>query len=75
MSADGSKAPDRSDHKSKREVPSVGDWPVDDPDITAWTDHYFNRTKQAVDRFGDQRAKPLWKSMEIARAVKPSFFF
>ncbi len=55
MSADGSKAPDRSDHKSKREVPSVGDWPVDDPDITAWTDHYFNRTKQAVDRFGDQR--------------------
>ncbi len=55
MSADGSKAPDKSDQKPKREIPSVGDWPIDDPDITAWTDHYFNRTKQTVGYFGDQQ--------------------
>jgi nicotinate phosphoribosyltransferase len=55
MSADGSKAPDKLDQKPKREIPSVGDWPIDDPDITAWTDHYFNRTKQTVRRFGDQQ--------------------
>ena len=31
----------------------VGSWPSQDSDIAAWTDHYFLRTKQAVERFGD----------------------
>ena len=30
-------------------------WPSEDSDITAWTDHYFARTKHAVERFGDSR--------------------
>ncbi len=30
-------------------------WPSTDQDIAAWTDHYFNRTKFAVGRFGDQK--------------------
>jgi len=28
-------------------------WPVEEPDVAAWTDHYFRRTKEAVGRFGD----------------------
>ncbi len=28
-------------------------WPAEEADIAAWTDHYFLRTKQAVERFGD----------------------
>ncbi len=30
-------------------------WPTDEADIAAWTDQYFLRTKQAVERFGDAR--------------------
>ena len=28
-------------------------WPAEDADIAKWTDQYFLRTKQAVERFGD----------------------
>jgi nicotinate phosphoribosyltransferase len=28
-------------------------WPAEEPDIAAWTDHYFRRTKEVVGRFGD----------------------
>ena len=28
-------------------------WPTDEDDIAAWTDVYFKRTRQAVERFGD----------------------
>jgi nicotinate phosphoribosyltransferase len=51
MSADGSKAPKRPNHS----LPPVGEWPLADAEITAWTDHYFNRTKEIVGRFGDQK--------------------
>ncbi len=30
-------------------------WPLAEPDIAAWTDHYFARTKHTVERFGDAR--------------------
>ena len=33
---------------------SAADWPLDDGALTAWTDHYFTKTKAAVGRFGDQ---------------------
>ena len=46
MSADGSKP-----------NPDPGDaWPVEEADIADWTDQYFLRTKEAVQRFGDVTA-------------------
>jgi nicotinate phosphoribosyltransferase len=33
--------------------PASSEWPVEEPDIAAWTDHYFKRTKQVVGHFGD----------------------
>ncbi len=30
-------------------------WPTGDAEITAWTDHYFRLTREAVERFGDTR--------------------
>ena len=33
---------------------SASDWPLDAAALTAWTDHYFTKTKAAVGRFGDQ---------------------
>ncbi len=32
---------------------SVEHWPVEEPDIANWTDHYFRRTRDVVGRFGD----------------------
>jgi nicotinate phosphoribosyltransferase len=43
MSADG----------TKPKAMSIEAWPAEEPDIARWTDHYFNRTKQIVGRFGD----------------------
>ncbi|MFQ6016561.1 MAG: nicotinate phosphoribosyltransferase [Kiloniellaceae bacterium] len=37
----------------KPKVFSVDAWPVEEPDIADWTDHYFRRTKEVVGRFGD----------------------
>jgi len=31
------------------------DWPVSEPDVAAWTDQYFRRTRRIVERFGDAR--------------------
>jgi nicotinate phosphoribosyltransferase len=31
------------------------DWPVTEADVAAWTDQYFRRTRQIVERFGDAR--------------------
>jgi nicotinate phosphoribosyltransferase len=33
--------------------PTTAEWPIRDADIGAWTDKYFTRTRQAVERFGD----------------------
>ncbi len=42
--------------KSPADQPvTTAHWPCAEPDIAAWTDHYFARTKQAVARFGDAR--------------------
>ena len=30
-------------------------WPLEDADIGAWTDQYFRRSKEVVERFGDAR--------------------
>ncbi len=38
---------------SARAHPARPVWPAEDADIADWTDHYFQRTKQAVERFGD----------------------
>ncbi len=38
--------------KPQRE-PAAAEWPVEEADIAAWTDHYFKRTKQVVGHFGD----------------------
>ncbi|MFQ5776062.1 MAG: nicotinate phosphoribosyltransferase [Kiloniellaceae bacterium] len=35
---------------------SIEAWPVEEPDIANWTDHYFRRTKETVGRFGDSIA-------------------
>jgi len=43
MAADGSKP---------KSAPRAG-WPVEEPAVAAWTDHYFRRTKEIVGRFGD----------------------
>lgn len=43
MSADG----------MKPKAFTVDTWPAEEPDIAAWTDHYFRRTKEVVGRFGD----------------------
>ncbi len=40
---------------STNERATTARWPSAEPDIAAWTDHYFARTKQAVERFGDAR--------------------
>jgi len=32
---------------------STSCWPIGEPEIAAWTDAYFNRTKTVVGRFGD----------------------
>lgn len=37
-------------------VPPSRSWPLADEDIAAWTDVYFRRTKQAVERFGNVSA-------------------
>ena len=44
----------RQQNKHQREERSSL-WPVEDKDITAWTDHYFNRSKKVVEKFGDQK--------------------
>lgn len=46
MAADGTAA----------KVPPSADWPLEDPDIAAWTDQYFRRTKAIVGHFGDSIA-------------------
>ena len=42
---------------SRTEIPEpparMDRWPLDEPDIAAWTDVYFKRTRTAVERFGD----------------------
>ena len=42
---------------SRTEIPKsparMDRWPLDEPDIAAWTDVYFKRTRTAVERFGD----------------------
>ena len=41
---------------SARSRPADGRlWPLEDADIGEWTDQYFRRTKQVVERFGDAR--------------------
>ena len=56
MTADGVKAAQavKLVHSETPELGSASDWPRDDRTLTAWTDHYFNKTKAAVGRFGDQ---------------------
>jgi nicotinate phosphoribosyltransferase len=57
MTADGVKAA-QAVKLVRSETPDLGsasDWPRDDRTLTAWTDHYYNKTKAAVGRFGDQR--------------------
>ncbi len=41
------------DDLTKTKSPDAGHWPVEESDIAAWSDHYFLRTKAAVQRFGD----------------------
>ena len=45
---------------SRTEIPKsparMDRWPLDEPDIAAWTDVYFKRTRTAVERFGDTEA-------------------
>ena len=48
MSADGMKPKGLS-----AKGDAVGQWPVEEAEIAAWTDHYFRRTKEAVGHFGD----------------------
>jgi nicotinate phosphoribosyltransferase len=57
MTADGAKAVQAAELVASKtpELGSASDWPRDDRTLTAWTDHYFNKTKAAVGRFGDQR--------------------
>ena len=43
MSADG----------MKPKAFTIDAWPAEEPDIVAWTDHYFSLTKEVVGRFGD----------------------
>jgi nicotinate phosphoribosyltransferase len=38
-------------YKASRSI----DWPVGEADVAAWTDQYFRRTRQIVERFGDSR--------------------
>jgi nicotinate phosphoribosyltransferase len=57
MSADGSKpkpapAPVPGAASASGSTAGAG-WPVEEPDINDWTDQYFLRTKEAVQRFGD----------------------
>ena len=41
---------------SARSRPADGSlWPLEDADVGAWTDQYFRRSKQVVERFGDAR--------------------
>ena len=56
MPADGGKSAkaERPPEEIGRAFDSVDRWPLTDRDLGAWTDHYFNRTKAAVGRFGDQ---------------------
>jgi nicotinate phosphoribosyltransferase len=56
MTADGVKAAQavKLVHTKVPELGSASEWPRDDRTLTAWTDHYFNMTKEAVGRFGDQ---------------------
>jgi nicotinate phosphoribosyltransferase len=35
--------------------PASAAWPVEERDISGWTDHYFKRTRAVVERFGDVR--------------------
>ena len=57
MTADGAKPVQAAELVASKtlELGSASDWPRDDRTLTAWTDHYFNKTKAAVGRFGDQR--------------------
>ena len=41
------------DGQSSDRTPAAAAWPVENPDIADWSDHYFLRTKAAVERFGD----------------------
>jgi nicotinate phosphoribosyltransferase len=43
------------DDQSNPANPGARDWPAEEADIAAWSDHYFLRTKAAVERFGDVR--------------------
>jgi len=36
-----------------RRFSRAADWPVNEPDVAAWTDQYFRRTRRIVERFGD----------------------
>jgi len=36
-------------------IASESVWPLSDSDVSDWTDKYFRRTKEAVERFGDAR--------------------
>lgn len=42
-----------SDKAADPVAPSTAHWPVDDNDISLWTDKYFSHTKAAVKKFGD----------------------
>ena len=53
MSADGAK-PARSLVTGSSRV-SCREWPLAEPDLRAWTDQYFNRSKEVVGEFGDQK--------------------
>ena len=75
MTADGVKAAQavKLAHSETPELGSASDWPRDDRTLTAWTDHYFNRTKAAVGRFGDQKVTyALFMRRPVVSAPRPS---
>ena len=40
---------------ARTRIASESAWPLRDSDVADWTDKYFRRTKEAVERFGDAR--------------------
>lgn len=67
-------ADDARDHRGRgRAGDPAAVWPAREPDIAAWTDVYFRRTKKAVGHFGDCRATyALFMRRPVVSAPRPA---
>jgi len=52
---EGPSRPKKPDSTASETVSRGAGWPTAEADIAAWTDVYFKRTRQAVERFGDAK--------------------